>query len=509
MTARALDPSSYGLDRPRARVSILAGGVIRELVFGADVPLGNLVFARVSGDRDVLAVTRDVLDALPKQVGAWQAAAVMPETILAAKRIEIKQPGGFVQLVIKDGTWRLQQPRSAKASDAVVEKFLEELQRLRVESFGPAVADIDLVAYGLAIDDYPLQVTVWAEGEGPGVSLMLGKPVQESPGFVYGRVSDMANLCRLTQSAAQLLSVKAEDVRDRRLCPVNPATIAAIQIQDAERRLELEHGNDGWRINEPVRGRADTLAVSRFLRTFCSLETMAFPEMTATNPMAADTGGIRISLAGQPFSAAGTNGATPLRSELTWTYQLPSASTDQVVRVYSEELQALFSVRRQELARLARESGGLSGGLTDALVYLDRTVLELPAASVRRVTLAYRGREEAVVRDAAGGWMAESPPESRVQDEAVTGILRAASTLRALRVETLSATNWAAYGLDDESATRLTFSLGGEVGLQKTLIVATNNVGNGVFIAVQGQDAVFLIPPETAAQLTRSVVSWQ
>lgn len=510
MAARGLDRASYGLERPRARISILAGGATRELLLGSDTPLGDLVFAQANGDRHVLTVTRDAIDALPNRAEAWQAATVMPETILAARRLEIKQPGGFVQLAIKDGTWRLQQPRSANASDAVVEKLLEQLQQLRVESLGPAVTGIDLVAYGLAADDNPLQVTVWSDGDdAAGVTLMLGKPVQESPGLVYGRVSDMATLCRLPQSAVTLLSVKAEDVRDRRMCPVNPAEIMAIRLQDADRRLELERGGDGWRIQDPVRGRADTLAVSRFLRSFGSLESIAFPENTTTNPLAGDAAGLRIVLSDHPLPAAGSNGVAEARSQGTWTYHLPAAATNATANVYCEEQQALYHLRSQDLARLTRASGGAPRAVTDPLVYLDRTILELPAASVRRVTLAYRGREEAVVRDAAGSWAAESPPEARVQDEAVAGIMRAVANLRALRVETLSATNWAAYGLDDESTTRLTFSLGGEAGLQKTLILATNTVAGGVHAAVQGQDTVFLVAPEIAAQLTRSVVSWQ
>lgn len=509
MTARDLDVSSYGLTRPRARVAILSGGVTRELVFGSDTPLGDRVFAQVAGDRDVLAVTRDVIDALPKSVEAWQAAGVMPENLLSARRLEIKQPGGFVQLAVKDGTWRLQQPCSAKASDAVVEKLLEDLQRLRVETYGPAVTGIDPVAYGLGVDDNPPQVTVWTDGDDNGVTLSLGKPVQESPGFVYARVSDMANLCQVPQSAVTLLSVTADDVRDRRMCPVNPADIAAIRLQDVDRRLELERGTNGWRIKEPVRGRADTLAVSRFLRAFCSLESIAFPIITSTNVMAGEAGGILIAVSDRPFPAAGSNNEAVVRSPGTWTYHLPGSSGTSVVKVYCDEQQAVFNLREQDLARVTHESGAVPRAFTDPLLYLDRTVLELPATSVQRVTLAYRGREEAVARSTTGGWTAESPPESQVQDEAVAGIVRAVASLRAVRVETLSATNWAAFGLNDESVTRLTFSLSGEVGLQKTLILATNSVAGGVYAAVQGQDAVFLIPVETAAQLTRSVVSWQ
>ena len=61
----------------------------------------------------------------------------------------------------------------------------------------------------------------------------------------------------------------------------------------------------------------------------------------------------------------------------------------------------------------------------------------------------------------------------------------------------------------DESATRLTFSLSGESGLQKTLILGTNGVAGGVYATVQGQDAVFVIARETAVRLTRSMVLWQ
>ena len=508
MAARGLTPDSYGLSDPQLKVSVAAGRSRYTLTLGNEAPLGGLVFAQTTGP-DVLAVTADVVGAVPRAVEDWAARAVMPESIVGATRLEIKQPGGFVQLALKDGSWRLQQPRSAKAADVVVEKLLEGLAQLRVESAGPAVTGVDLVAYGLGPDDNPLQATVWAGGDDEGVTLSLGKPVQEAAGLVYARVSDMATLCRLPQSAVGLLSVTADDLRDRRICQARPADIVAIRLQDADHHVELEHDATGWRVKDPVRGRADTLAVSLFLREFCALASVGFPELGVTNLPTADVGDVKVVLSDRPLQPAGTNApAAGVRGAGPWTFRVQD-STGAVATIVAEETRAVYSVRRADLARLARSAGGVTRAFSDPLAYMDRAVLDVPAESIRRITLAYGGREEAVVRDATGNWQAESPPESKIVGEAVAGTLQAVAPLRCLRLETLSATNLAAYGLADDAVTRLTFGLSGQAGIQKTLILSTNAAPGGVYATVQGQDAVFIVDRDVATRLTRSMVTWQ
>lgn len=509
MAARGLTQASYGLEHPRLRLAVTAGHSRQELAFGSDTPLDGRVFAQRTGSPDVLVVTREALEAVPVRAEEWLDRRVMPETVLKATRVEIKQPGGFMQLALKDGVWRLQQPRSAKAADAVVERWLRDLAALRVEGAGLAVAGVDLVAYGLGPDDNPLQATVWAGGDEEGVTLTLGKPVQEMPGQVYCRVSDMATLGCLPQSAVALLSLKAEEVRDRRLCFVRPSDVAALRLQDADHRVEMEREADGWRIKDPVRGRADELAVSLFLRDFCSLTSVGFPEAFPTNLPAGDVADTRIVLSERPFAVPGTNGVVLSRGAGLWTFRLLADAGEGLRTVVAEEARTVYTVRSADLKRLTRDAGGVSRAFTDPLAYLDRNVLELPADSVRRITLAYGGREEAVVRDAAGLWTAESPPESRVVLDAVTGILQAVAPLRATRVETLSAASLVAYGLADDSVRRLTFSLSGQAGIQKTLLMATNSVSGGVYATLQGQDAVFVIDRETVGRLTRSMVVWQ
>lgn len=508
MTARGLDAGRYGLDRPRLRISVRCGGALREWIFGADAPLGGLVFAQATGQSDVLAVTPDVLAALPADPGGWRSDAALPETLVAANRIEIKQPGGFMRLTLAEGGWRLQQPRNIKADDRGVERLLDGLRRLNVTSVGPSLSDVDLVAYGLGPDDNPPQVTVAAAGDEAGVSLALGKPVQEEPGQVYAMIGDLGALCRVPQAAMALLSISADDMRDRRIFTGSPAGVAALRLQDGDRRVELARERGGWRINEPVRGRADVLAVGQFVQALCGLESVGFPDTATSNgvPPAAD--GRCIVVSDRPFAPAGTN-AGAARPAAVWTCRLSMEGTNGLAQVYIEEERARYRVKASDLARLLACAGGGDARLfADPLAFLDRTVLDLDPQSVRRLTLSYRGREEAVARDATGRWVAESPPESRVAEDAVQDILAAVAGLRAVRLETLSVTNALAFGLG-ESATRLTFSLSGEAGIQKTLILSTNAAAGGLYGTVQGQDAVFVLPAATAARLTRGLVVWQ
>ena len=510
---RGLTMASFGLETPRGRCVLGYARGQDELVLGAEAPLGNLVYLRVNSGADVIGATREVESVFPVSPDELRDGAVFPASVARASRIEIKHAGGFVQLALRGGEWRIQQPRDARADPARVEGLLRTLKGLQVEDYaGETLADP--VAYGLGPDEAAVQVTVWPEGEPEGLTLTLGKAKQDKPSLVYARISDMAAICSVSKEVLPRLTLNAEGLRDRRLCDADPAAISAITVQDGERKLVLERlTGDGWVITEPIRSRADLPVVGAFLKNLCALQGDALTGEAGTNAAVRlmKEAKLRVSLSEKRTSSpvAITNGsavadAGPGRG---WSFLVGSDSAGGSGLVYHEAVQTVFRVRPADLEKMFQRGDTLAqGNGADPLLYMDRGVLDLDGGNVRRLTVAKLGREETLMMDAGGNWNVDSPPGARLIEGAAPALLALGTALQAVRIESISATNSVRYGID-ETSPRVTFGLTGTGGIQKTILLGGDDGHNGVYAMVQGQDVVFVLRRTVAEALTRSLVA--
>lgn len=511
---RRLSPGSFGLEQPRAQCVVGYDRKQDEIAIGQEAPLGDLVYVRLNGGVDVLAVTREFDSALPSRLDELRDRAVFPPSLRMTARIEIKHAGGFIQLALVGGEWRIQQPREARADPVAVEWLLGYLRELRVEAFGGDVPVADPVAYGLGPDEAALAVTVWPEGVADGVTLTVGKAAQGNPSLFYARISDMGAIGMVGKAVLPLLDLKAEALRDRRLCDAEPARITSLTLLDGDRKLVMERRvEEGWVITEPLRSLADSRAVGSLLKSVCALRGDEPAEGTRSNlaERIAQEAVVKLTMAEGPLgrAEAGTNATPAVEAEAgrKWSYWVGTNTVATSRLVLRQEDQKVFRVSAADLLR-AWEAGAPrdSVSLADPLRYMDRRVFDLDVDHVRRVTLAKDGRAETVVRDGDGNWSVDSPPGTKISEAAVTALLSRAGDLAAVRIESVAATNAGQYGFD-ETSPRLTFGLTGSGGIQKTIFLGGPDRRQGVYAMVQGRDVVFVLPRAVAEELTRSLLA--
>jgi len=325
---------------------------------------------------------------------------------------------------------------------------------------------------------------------------------------VYARVSDMGGICLLPKDVVDRLAVSADSLRDCRLCDATPAAVQSLVLRDGERKLVFRRqAAEEWMITDPVRARADAGKVGGILRQVCGLAAEPLSGVAASNAVAqmATSAAWRVVLSTAQAGAAATNGAAAESAAAgrTWSYAVArEVAGGWRTVLYEEGLQAL-RVRAEDFPGGLWEEG--AGSPADALAYMDRRVFYVEPANVRRLTLAGGGVEESVVRDAAGRWTAESPPEAKISEESVSELMRLLNEVRAVRIEAMAAGDPAKYGLADR-ASRLTIGLAGAGGIQKTLVFGAATPDGNTYAAIRGQDVVFVLRRETVAALTRKLV---
>ncbi len=506
---RNLTAASFGLESPRAQ--LLVGTELRtdEILVGDDAPLGELVYLRIKGNPNVIGATLKLSEILPITLDNVRDRSVFPAGLKRVTRLELKHPGGFLQLALRDGQWRIQQPVDALADNRLVERLIQSLLALKVEDFGVSEAPSDPVVYGLTPDEALMQVTLTSEGGHAPWVLTVGKIRQDIPTLIYAKISDVPSVCSINRDVLALQGVKAESLRDLRLCNANPAAIVSITLREGDSKLVLEKNEKiGWSIQEPFHFKADAQAVGGLLKAICNVKLSETSEGDITNKPKSvlPAFACRVAIASVLPSGVVTNQAlVPAPAGVSWSYRfsVPAPGMAKGL-VYCEETKSLVEVQAQAL-NLVWPQPSQSFLLGDPRPYMDRRMFEIEPSQVRRISLARSGREDTVTVGSDGVWLVDSPPDGKVIKGAIPELLSLAVSLRAERIESMNATKVLEYGID-ESSPRITFGLTGTNGIQKTLLLGGACGTNGIYSMIQGQDMVFVLKKGLAQALSRPLV---
>ena len=519
---RELTLADYGVSEPRLRVVVGDGRNRKELAFGLDDPLGELIYLHQAWSTDVISTSRAFLDAVPKTVVGLRDRNILRGDASLTARVEIHRPGtGFIRLNHAGGAWHLQQPAQTPADGGRVAQMLDALYSLAVEEFvwdppsdalvdeaAPVAVDADpesrLAPYGLGDDEALVRVKVWTTGEDVGRELVIGRETGESNRLVFAKTRDRESICTIDREILDIFSVSVNDLRNPVLFPVSARDVRYACFEEGDRKLVLEwQPRGGWMVSEPVQWRADDGIVSELVGRLARLRAQRFLSGGGTNWAGANQGeaaAVIQLLAARPAAAAeGTNGGDPggAAGQNRLLVGGADAETDSLLaRFEGGDVVAVID------AEAIWPEGGV---LTDPLVYRDRTMLAVDAANVIRVALRTADGEQIVSRNEQGEWTAASPAGARLMPDVVKDVLFRVANLRSLRIEEHDPKNLAAYGLQAPT-TVLTLGLSGDEGIQKSILLGFRAKTDGIYAMVQGQDVVFVLGTSEVRHLTRSLV---
>ncbi len=95
---QGLTLADYGLERPRRRLMFGDERLRRVILIGRTAPLGDAVYVMESGQEDIVAMDRRLFDYFPEDAVTLRDRIVLHGDPLRVNRLEIRRPGGFLQL---------------------------------------------------------------------------------------------------------------------------------------------------------------------------------------------------------------------------------------------------------------------------------------------------------------------------------------------------------------------------------------------------------------------------
>lgn len=509
---RELTLKDYGLLEPRAR--FLTGNKLHrfEVLVGHDAPLGDLLYVKLAASENVIATSRGIMDVIPEKVEVLRDRTILHGDVARTTRLEIQRSAGaFIQVTRTADGWVMEQPTITSVDNGRISDVLKALYSLQVQEF-VWDAKVQIEPYGLAPDEAIMRATVWVNGDEVGKELFLGKPVSENSDKIFAKRRDIDSIYTVQKDIVDVLSLGVNDLRDKNLFSIRPEKVNYLCFQKSDHKLVLrKKEKEGWGIIEPVQWKADDQVVQKLVEKVTRLRAESFVDGSQTNlvKLGLEPPSHIVQVLESCPEPTGENGKRESDKEKKpekeksakdkqnrlWIGTLPEGK--ETVFAKFEDKSLVFELSTAMISNLGPNP-------TDPLVYRDRTMLALPPASIKRISLLKDGKEQAIARNESGEWIPVVSATNQVNQEVVENILFTVSNMRALRIESHNQENLAAFGLDRSEVT-LTFGLSGEKGIQKSLILGFRSKTDGIYAMVQGQDVVFVLEKALVDRLTRDL----
>lgn len=493
-TQRNTKLADYGLEPARCSVALDLGGRKQTVLFGRNAPVGDAIYLKAAERGDVVSTEASVTNNFPTNAVALRDRALLAGSAFDVKRFDLRGGGRLVQLAKNDkGEWQMQQPIVARADRAAVQGVLDAAFDWKVADF---VADgvADFTPYGL--DENAIKVTVNAGDKANEQVLLVGKQAGTNAAQIFASTPPEKSVYAVSTDALAKVSIKINDLRDRRLFTLSSFDLAGLKVQQGEKKLELKKDANGeWSLAQPRAEKADGQRVQDFLTQLTGVKIEEFLDQNAANPGALGLAepAWRVTLLKTGAAAATTNAPAKVAPGEDAQTLLISGQTRPNGRI---------AVRMEHEATPYEISAAAITNLTaDPLAFRTRDILAVNPSEVLKLTVVRSGVTQSVERaSVTNDFAVIAPVKGPADREQISNVLNAFCYLRAVRFVAADAKDLGKYGLAQPELA-LMLAPKGDASQAKAVLIGATTEG-GRFAMIRGQDFVFVLDAGTAMVLT-------
>ncbi len=257
------DTGQFGLDKPRFRVTYVAGGQTHTLTVGNEDVHGEGLYVRVDQDAKAFVVPRTLLEVIDHDPGYFRDKSLFPElTVAWAHKLEVRNGALLREFEKQDKHWWL--PEQRWADEAKIDEVLRAMSSLRASR---EVEPKDEATAQAALAQVPLRVSVTVlpdqtrEDKKPLLlELDVGGPCGKDE--QYARVA--ARLVCIKASELSVFQLGPGELIEPRLFRAPPNEIERFVISRGKEALAWRREGSKWKSD--VDAPADVAAIEAWLR---------------------------------------------------------------------------------------------------------------------------------------------------------------------------------------------------------------------------------------------------
>lgn len=317
---RPLKLEDYGLDPPRAALTILTARGATKLLFGDPTAVGANRYVAVEGSPNVFVASASLFDALNQPLEAFRSHELITLNAGEVTRLAVTSSTSSYTLTRTGGTsspapqadrWRLMHPVDDAAEGSAVAALLSQLQGLRAERFiadlpasnltgqaGEAAAT-DQGRWGL---EAPYAtITLVTKEDQPPFELLIGKVTEDNDQQRYAKRSDEPTVSAVVNSKIEEWLRDPQGLRSLACFEFFASQVQKLQLTWEGISWTVEQQDDQWTAADGMP--LDGAAVEEFLWKVRDLKLTRFleeqPQDLARYGLAPAQGMIQVWLTGE------------------------------------------------------------------------------------------------------------------------------------------------------------------------------------------------------------------
>jgi hypothetical protein len=421
----------FGLQKPRLKLAWQTKNRHSVIEFGADTAVEGTCYVRTEGSDVVFVTGNELKNLISKRSNAFRDHQITPFLTTQIDRVIVHQTAGDIELVRQSNGWQIVRPIKARADDDLVNAALEKINATPVLDFveGEKIPNAE-------IENSSRSISLFSGDE--KVEIFSGSPVPGQPGKIYLRVPSRPSLLVVTDSFAQTINVKPNQLRDRRIARLNSDIIDRIRIdQPGIPSILLARHENGWDIVSQQNAPANAEAVNRLIATLNGTDVQEFVSDTAADlsRYALDAPALRIGFSSYASDNTAESGAG---EEPIATFAIGKLDKNAYYARIEEE-PYVFSVSEQTVNSLPIHD----------FDFWALDVLNLQRSDLISIEIENDAGKVELVRDDRGKWVAKEKADAQ-NEPALQTFLNAVSHIRAVA---WVGSSQPAYGLDHPTET--------------------------------------------------------
>jgi hypothetical protein len=381
--------AEFGLDVPRATLTLQHNGRRTEVQFGARTPVGNGVYIQTSERPGIYVVPGELADRLPATHNDWRDTVLFTSTGFQMNRLELRSAGRTVALEIDptNQVFILTKPTTARADPSKVDALLQKLFSVEVGRFVTDNPRADLETYGLQPPEAEVSLLL---GTNEQFAVQFGKNPPNDATNVYARRLAQTNIVVVPRAALEAALTSHSDLRDLHLLSFSPPQVDIIEVSGTNGFTVRRQTNGTWMITEPKPELADTNSIRDWLDLLARLEGTIEKDVVTDF---ATTYGLATPARRYLLKSAGTNTTGGVTNRLIGELDLGNVQDKKVFARRPDEA-TVYGLAQDDVAKLPRHSWQLR----------DRRVWSFTTNQVHRVTLRHKGRTRTLQRAPNANW---------------------------------------------------------------------------------------------------------
>ncbi|MEI6351364.1 MAG: DUF4340 domain-containing protein [Verrucomicrobiota bacterium] len=266
----------FGVAKSNLRIKLLGQDAPPELWFGKETAVEGKSYARLDGSNKVAVVSSDLKTLLTRKADELRDRHLADFEPARVTNLSLKTVDGEIALTKSHGHWGFTKPLKARADDATVDRLLTDLLGTGIVAFVQGQG-ANFSSYGLSEPRATLTFH----------TLIHDKPIMlefgagdEKTGNIYARISDRTAVYLLPKSLEPLLTLKPNQLRDRRLLRVDFDLVDRITVAPENKpRVVLQRKQEDWMLVDPSadsRQAANAAKIQVLVQTLQTRQISAF-----------------------------------------------------------------------------------------------------------------------------------------------------------------------------------------------------------------------------------------